>query len=249
MGFSVDMEKLKKWIMECDGYRCAICGDEKNVSVQNFMTVCSECSEKLNYYTFRSIRDDYSIGGVDEVGVSSIAGDLYSCCFVTVGPFIFNQDIKDSKKLTRIQREKFFEDIKKYCSDGSAFYTIGITKVKEIEKLKNIKKASIIAMKRAVNQASKKLGHAIDVLYVDWYSLKVPAVRQISEPKADEKFRHVAIASIIAKVIRDKYMRELHKKFPVYDWENNVGYRSKKHFEAIKKYGVSKYHRKYLLKI
>ena len=126
-----------------------------------------------------------------------------------------------------------------YIKENS-FWAIGRASVKEIEKY-NILNASLLAMKRAIVKLSKKP----TLVLVD--GNKIPNIKSYSLKciiKGDQKIPSISAASIIAKVARDKFITKLSKKFKEYSWETNNGYGTKKHFKALKKFGITKYHRK-----
>ena len=116
---------------------------------------------------------------------------------------------------------------------------IGECSESEIDKY-NIYEATKIAMKRAINNASKKI--KIEHVLIDAMPLDID-IPTTSIIKGDAKSISIAAASVIAKVTRDRMMYELDKKYPMYDLANNKGYPTKKHIEAIEKYGITKYHR------
>ena len=173
------------------------------------------------------------IGGVDEVGRGPLVGPVVAACVIL--PNEFNLDgLTDSKKLSEEKRNYFFEEIKKQ----SISYGIGIIDEKKIDEV-NIYEATKLAMKEAINNCKIKPDYVLtDAMKLD---LDVPMTPII---KGDLKSITISAASVIAKVTRDRMMYELDKKYPMYDFKNNVGYPTKKHLEAINKYGIIKEHRK-----
>lgn len=172
------------------------------------------------------------IGGVDEVGRGPLIGSVVAACVVL--PFDFAlEGLTDSKKLSEKKRDEFYKIIwEKAIAIG-----IGIVDEKVIDEV-NIYEATKIAMKKAICDTNIKLDHVlIDAMPLD---IDVPTTSII---KGDAKSISIAAASVIAKVTRDKMMYELDKIYPMYDLANNKGYGTKKHIEAIKKYGITKYHR------
>ena len=172
------------------------------------------------------------IVGLDEAGRGPIAGPLVvAACILPVD--YDNPLIDDSKKLSEKKRELLFEEIKKVSLD----YSIEILEIEEIDKL-NIYKASKTGMERCL----KKLTHPYDVALTDAMPIdcSVPFEAIV---KGDAKSQSIAAASILAKVTRDHLMLELSKLYPEYDLENNKGYGTKKHLEAIEKYGILPIHR------
>ncbi len=172
------------------------------------------------------------IGGVDEVGRGPLIGSVVAACVVL--PFDFALDgLTDSKKLSEKKRDEFY----KVIWDKAIAIGIGIVDEKVIDEV-NIYEATKIAMKKAICDTNIKLDHVlIDAMPLD---IDVPTTSII---KGDAKSISIAAASVIAKVTRDKMMYELDKIYPMYDLANNKGYGTKKHIEAIKKYGITKYHR------
>ena len=174
------------------------------------------------------------IAGVDEVGRGPLVGNVVAACVVL--PLNYKlEGLTDSKKLSEKKREKFYEIIKK---DARAI-GIGEVSPQEIDEL-NIYQATKKAMTIAINEANKqiKLEHIlIDAMPLE---LEIPTTSII---KGDAKSLTIAAASVIAKVTRDHEMYELDKKYPMYDFKNNKGYGTKKHIEAIEKYGIIPEHR------
>ena len=174
------------------------------------------------------------IAGVDEVGRGSLIGPVYAAA-VILNKSINRKDLKDSKKISKNQREKFSKMIKK-----NSTWSVGIAYIKEIEKL-NILNASLLAMKRAIKKLKKKP----TLVLIDGNKLpKLQNYKLKYVIKGDQKIPSISAASIIAKVSRDKFIIKLSKKFKKYAWENNFGYGTKEHLNALKKFGPTKYHRK-----
>lgn len=172
------------------------------------------------------------IGGVDEVGRGPLIGSVVAACVVLPSDFAL-EGLTDSKKLSEKKRDEFY----KIIWDKAIAIGIGIVDEKVIDEV-NIYEATKIAMKKAICDTDIKLDHVlIDAMPLD---IDVPTTSII---KGDAKSISIAAASVIAKVTRDKMMYELDKIYPMYDLANNKGYGTKKHIEAIKKYGITKYHR------
>ncbi len=172
------------------------------------------------------------IGGVDEVGRGPLIGSVVAACVVLPQNFVL-EGLTDSKKLSEKKRNIFYEVIKK----EAIAIGIGMVDEKEIDKI-NIYEATKKAMIMAIKNTNIKLEHVlIDAMPLD---LDIPTTSII---KGDAKSISIAAASVIAKVTRDKMMYELDKIYPEYDLANNKGYGTKKHLEAIAKYGITKYHR------
>tara|TARA_B100000029_G_C17541520_1_gene946902 strand:+ start:1216 stop:1809 length:594 start_codon:yes stop_codon:yes gene_type:complete len=172
--------------------------------------------------------------GVDEVGRGCLAGPVYSAA-VILKKNINIKDIKDSKKISFKKRILLSKFIKK-----NSIYAIGTASVKEISKI-NILNASLLSMQRAL----KKLKCKPSIAYIDGpFVPKNVNVKCKAFIKGDEKITCIAAASIIAKVARDFFMIKLSKKYPKYKWNNNFGYGTADHLIGLKKYGITKHHRK-----
>tara|TARA_B100000965_G_scaffold63860_1_gene49754 strand:+ start:269 stop:841 length:573 start_codon:yes stop_codon:yes gene_type:complete len=174
------------------------------------------------------------VAGVDEVGRGSLVGPVYAAA-VILKKKLNKKKLKDSKKLTKKNREILEKYIKK-----NSYWSIGSASLKEIEKL-NILNASLLAMKRAIKKLKKK---PIEVL-ID--GNKIPKIKNYKLKyiiKGDEKIPEISAASIIAKVSRDRLITKMSKKYVRYFWNKNSGYGTKDHLSAIKKFGITKHHRK-----
>lgn len=174
------------------------------------------------------------IGGVDEVGRGPLIGSVITACVVLPKDFLL-EGLTDSKKLSEKKRDKFYDIIMK----EALAVGIGECTEKEIDKY-NIYEATKIAMKRAITEANKKI--KIEHILIDAMPLKLD-IETTSIIKGDLKSLTISAASVIAKVTRDRMMIELDKKYPMYDLKHNMGYPTKKHLDAISKYGITKYHR------
>ena len=174
------------------------------------------------------------IAGVDEVGRGSLIGPVYAAA-VILNKSIDKKLLKDSKSLNKSKRENLSKYIKK-----NSLWSIGKASVKEIEKI-NILNATLLAMKRAIKKLKKKPA----LVLID--GNKLPEIKNYnlkSIIKGDQKIPSISAASIIAKVTRDKMITNLAKKFRGYYWDQNYGYGTKQHLKAIKKFGITKEHRK-----
>lgn len=172
------------------------------------------------------------IAGVDEVGRGPLIGPVVACaCILPVN--FYHKDIKDSKKLSEKKREEMYKIIK----ENAISIGLGIVSEKVIDEV-NIYEATKIAMKEAIKNLNITPEHVlIDAMKLE---LNIPSTSII---KGDAKSESIAAASIIAKVTRDHMLDEMDKEYPMYDLKNNKGYGTKKHLEAIKEYGITKYHR------
>lgn len=175
------------------------------------------------------------IAGVDEVGRGPLAGPVVAACVIFPENF-FLPEVNDSKKLTKIKREKLFEQIMNEAMDVG----IGIVWEKTIDKM-NILNASLKAMWKAL----RKLKTPPDFVIVDG-NQKIPNLPfpQMPIVKGDSKSMSIASASIIAKVTRDRIMLKYHKKYPQFCFAENKGYSTKSHLEALKAFGPCDIHRR-----
>ena len=178
--------------------------------------------------------------GLDEAGRGALAGPVVAAAVSIIANCKLQiANLKDSKKLTSKKRKEIFKLLKKHPQ-----IEWGIGKISErvIDKI-NILEATKLAMKRAI----KKLKRKPDYLILDGnFKLDLP-IPQKSIIKGDEKVLSCAVASIIAKVTRDKIMEKYAKKFPIYGFEKHKGYATKFHLKMLKKYGPCKIHRKSFL--
>lgn len=183
--------------------------------------------------------DAYIIVGVDEVGRGPLAGPVVAAAVILphnaqlVG-------LKDSKKLSEAKREMLYEQIK----DIALGIGVGVVDAERIDEI-NILQATFEAMK----QALAELKIEVDKILVDGDKV-IPGleVRQEAIIGGDDKSASIAAASVIAKVTRDRMMKAYAHTYEQYDWENNKGYGSQKHYEAIRCYGITPLHRKTFLK-
>lgn len=172
--------------------------------------------------------------GCDEAGRGCLAGAVYAAAVILPADYV-NERLNDSKKLTEHQRYALREEIER---DALA-WAVGVVLPAEIDKI-NILNASFLAMHRAIDQLSIRPQH----LLIDGNRFnKYHDVPHTTVVKGDGKFLSIAAASILAKTYRDDYMNKLHEEYPMYDWKGNKGYPTKKHREAIAKYGTTPYHR------
>jgi len=175
------------------------------------------------------------VAGVDEAGRGPGAGPVAAAAVRIPSNHVedlIKLGVNDSKKLSEKRREILYEKIIYDCD-----YGIGIITNDIIDEI-NILEATKLAMVKAINDLD-----LCDYVLVDGtILLKIP-IEQEQIIKGDTKSLSIAAASILAKVTRDRIMYDLHDVFPVYSWDTNKGYLTKKHMEAINKYGVTEYHR------
>lgn len=176
--------------------------------------------------------------GLDEVGRGCLAASVMAAA-VTVRQ-TQNLKVKDSKKLSSKKREEIYKILK---NNPQVEWGIGRVSEKVIDRI-NIFQATKLAMKRAVKNLEKKIAEPADYLLIDGnFGINLP-VPQKSIIKGDEKIFLIKLASITAKVTRDRAMLRYHKKYPKYGFNKHKGYGTKLHFYTIEKYGPCKIHRK-----
>lgn len=174
-----------------------------------------------------------NIIGIDESGRGPLAGPVAIGAIAAKLDFKILKGIKDSKKLSALQREKWEKILRKNFECHCVFINHKI-----IDKI-NIHKATLLGVEKVLKKFSRKP----DLVLLDG-SLKAPKkYKQKTIIKGDEKIPLISAASIIAKVTRDKKMVLFHKKFPKYNFDKHKGYGTKLHYKKIKKHGISKIHR------
>lgn len=176
--------------------------------------------------------------GVDEAGRGPLAGPVFAAA-VVFPKEIEIPGLNDSKKLTEQKREELFDVIKK----KALAYAIMSADEKTIDEI-NILNATLQTMQAAVAQ----LAIVPDIVFVDGNKAPKLPMQTQTIVKGDAKSASIAAASILAKVARDRYMIELSKQYPQYQFEKHKGYPTKLHYEMLDIYGVSPVHRKSFLK-
>lgn len=176
------------------------------------------------------------IAGVDEVGRGGLSGPVVAAAVILPADF-HDSRIKDSKTIKSLKKR---EELELLIQDNAISWGIGAASPQEIDQM-NILQATFLAMKRAIDACS----HKPDFLYVD--GDKFPGYGNTPYEcviKGDSKIFSISAASILAKVHRDKLMRELDSQYPKYLWSRNVGYGTADHIKAIREIGITKHHRK-----
>ena len=187
-------------------------------------------TEMLKLY----LNPDKIEAGCDEAGRGCLAGPVFAAAVILPEGFS-NELLNDSKKLTEAQRYKLREVIER----EAAAWAVGIVTAEEIDEI-NILRASILAMKRAVEQLKITPEHLlIDGNRFTPYK-NIPYTTVV---KGDATYMSIAAASILAKTYRDDYMQKIAEEYPAYDWKNNKGYPTAKHRAAIKAHGATPHHR------
>ena len=185
------------------------------------------------------LRKNYPIiCGVDEAGRGPLAGDVYAAAVVLNDDVLINY-LNDSKKISEKRRELLYDEV---IAKADA-YCVATASVEEIDKL-NILQATMLAMKRAVSG----LGINPDLALIDGNRLPEIDCKSQYVIHGDAVSASIAAASILAKVTRDRYMERLALDYPEYGFEKHKGYPTKEHYAAIKKYGITPFHRLSFLK-
>jgi ribonuclease HII len=173
--------------------------------------------------------------GLDEVGRGCLSGPVTAAGVILKPGSTLNENVADSKSIGLREREFLADEIKK----TSLFWVVQQCPPQVIDKI-NILKATI----RAMIMCTETDGATPDYLLVDGNRFTASLIPHSCIVKGDDKSVSIAAASILAKVYRDRLMKNLHEEYPVFGWNKNVGYPTKAHFEGLSKYGYTKYHRK-----
>ncbi len=173
--------------------------------------------------------------GTDEAGRGCLSGPVIAAAVIL--PEGFEHDLlNDSKQLS----EKKRQILRPFIEENALAFGVAFVDQAEVDKI-NVLQASITGMHRSIEQ----LKIAPEFIIVDGNKFRnykdIPHKTII---KGDAKFMSIAAASILAKTYRDEYMEKIHKEFPMYHWQKNKGYPTKEHRNAIREYGITKYHRK-----
>ena len=192
----------------------------------------------MNLYEYENELYDKGIkyiGGVDEVGRGPLIGPVVASCVVLPKDFVL-EGLTDSKKLSEKKRNLFYD----YITNNCVAYGLGIVSPEEIDEI-NIYEASRKAMIIAINKVREQINLEHVLIDAMPINLDIPTTSII---KGDAKSISIAAASVVAKVTRDSMMYELDKKYPMYGFASHKGYPTKKHIEAIHKYGLIDGYRK-----
>ena len=187
--------------------------------------------------------------GCDEAGRGPLAGSVFAAAVIWSKETVENpaheewlELLDDSKKLTDKQRAYLRPLIEKYAT---AWAVVEVS-AEEIDQI-NILKASITGMQRALDKLTITPQHILvdgnkwRPYIPEGQVMEIPARTVV---KGDGKYLSIAAASVLAKTYRDEYMLRLHEQYPQYHWDTNMGYPTKAHYEAIRQYGITPYHRK-----
>lgn len=185
------------------------------------------------------LNEDLIECGVDEVGRGCLAGPVFAAAVILPKNFT-SENIKDSKKLSEKARQRILKEIE----ENAISWSVEMVSPSDIDK-HNIQNATFGAMNKAINSLSVKPEHIlVDGNVFDSFE-DIPYTCVI---KGDNEYLSIAAASILAKVYRDEYMKKIHEDYPMYSWDKNKGYGSKKHIESIIEGGITYHHRKTFLK-
>ncbi len=200
----------------------------------------SERLRLLSEYEHPYWEKGIAVAGMDEVGRGPLAGPVVAAC-VIMPPNILIEGVNDSKKLSKKKLQSLYKEI----TEKALAYGVGWVDEKTIDSI-NILQATKKAFRIAFEKAGERIG--CDIVFVD-------AVKDLDIPAEQHPLIHgdaicysIAAASIVAKVERDRFMIEAAKSYPEYGFENNVGYGTKQHIEALKRIGPCPLHRRTFIK-
>lgn len=178
--------------------------------------------------------------GLDEAGRGPLAGPVVAGGVVITKESKIIPTVRDSKKMTEKQRNEAFEKIK----ESVLAYGVGIIGSREIDRI-GIQEAVLRAMVTVLEVIEAKLNKRVDYIIADGTNiLEIPRYKMDRIKQGDLNHYSISAGSVLAKVTRDRIMRKYHEKYPEYGFDTHVGYGTKKHIEAIKKFGITEIHRK-----
>ncbi len=178
--------------------------------------------------------------GLDEAGRGPLAGPVVAGGVVITKESEIIPTVRDSKKMTEKQREEAFGKIQK----SVLAYGVGIVGSSEIDEI-GIQEAVLKAMTIVLEVIEAKLNERVDYIIGDGTNiLSIPRYKMVKIKEGDLLHYSISAGSVLAKVTRDRIMREYHERYPEYGFDTHVGYGTKKHIEAIKKFGITEIHRK-----
>lgn len=230
-----DLSKIIKWL-EKDKRKNVL--SIKNKIEKELDLYLNEVKRVRTMYEFDKSFGNYTyVAGVDEVGRGPLAGPIVACS-VVLNLDASDNDlilyINDSKKVKESKREELSEIIK----EKALSYCIAVSSNEEIDE-----KGIAFANNKVFLESCNSLSIKPELVLSDGYLVKNIEIDNKSVIKGDTKSACIAAASIVAKVYRDKLMKEYAQEYPYYDFENNVGYGTSKHIEALKNYGKCSIHR------
>lgn len=178
--------------------------------------------------------------GIDEAGRGPLAGPVCAGAVVIDSKTELSPLVRDSKKMTEKQRNESFD----FILSNSLACGVCMIDSKIIDRV-GIQEAVRLAMEGALREVEKMLGKRAEYLIVDGVNVElIEDYNMLKIKGGDIKHYSISAASILAKVTRDRYMKEISKKYPEYGFEKHVGYGTKLHMDAIKKYGICPIHRR-----
>jgi len=180
-------------------------------------------------------RGHQTIAGVDEAGRGPLAGPVAAAAVILPEDFDC-EGLDDSKKISASRRDILFERL---TTDPSIAWSVALASPEEIDSL-NILRATHLAMRRAVERLARIPDHCL----IDGLPVRDFPIRHQAVVKGDGKSLSIAAASIIAKVTRDRLMREIDREFPQYGFAKHQGYGTKLHLEALRNHGPCLHHRR-----
>lgn len=184
---------------------------------------------KLNYSGF-SLE-----AGTDEAGRGCLSGPVVAAAVILPEDFK-HPFLNDSKQLS----EKKREELRPFIEENALAFSVTFIHQEEVDEL-NVLQASITGMQRSISQLKIKP----EFIIVDGNKFKpYKDIPHQTIVKGDAKFMSIAAASVLAKTYRDEFMEKIHQEFPQYNWQKNKGYPTKEHRNAIREFGITKYHRK-----
>ena len=186
----------------------------------------------------KEYEDTVLICGVDEAGRGPLAGPVYAAAVILPRGLVI-EGLNDSKKLTEKRREALFDEIR----EKAIAYGIGCADEKEVDEI-NILQATFLAMRRAI----ARLSTAPDLALIDGNRDSDFGVPSRTVIKGDSLSANIAAASVLAKVTRDRVMKEYDTQYPQYGFAVHKGYGTKRHYEALREYGPCPIHRMSFLK-
>lgn len=213
-------------------------GNKYAKHLEGISKIKEEWEQKL--YFDQAFKGEHEVlVGVDEVGRGPLAGPVVACAVVLPEECEL-LGVKDSKKIAEEKREALYDEI----LEKALFVGIGVVEAGEIDTL-NILQATFKAMRIALSKLE-----AQDVVILVDGDKTIPQIENIQHAvvKGDNKSGAIAAASIVAKVTRDRMMKDYAKVYPQYEWESNKGYGSYAHYEGIRAYGITPLHRRTFLK-
>lgn len=176
--------------------------------------------------------------GVDEAGRGPLAGPVYAAAVILPQGLVI-EGLNDSKKLSEKKRELLYDKV----IENAVAWSVGIATEQEIDEI-NILQATYLAMRRAVEGLEVNADYAL----IDGNRMPPLSIEGETVIKGDALSMSIAAASIIAKVSRDRFMLEIDKNYPEYQFSKHKGYGTALHYEMIEKYGISPVHRRSFLK-